>query len=131
MIQGGDQLASADAKRPVRIHEEPNPPEALVARVDALEADPLLGGPPPAGGELTEVEAAHILDAAEALFQLWLPGRVHGYAPSLRPVEPTRALPGSKEKVRVMRERVRRGESCFHPGDARLGGNRQKGQADE
>lgn len=35
-----------------------------------------------------------------------------------RPQEPTEALPGSADKVRVMEERAKRGESLFHPEDA-------------
>jgi hypothetical protein len=35
------------------------------------------------------------------------------------PATPTTALPGSAEKVRVLRERAKRGEQLFHPRDAR------------
>lgn len=35
--------------------------------------------------------------------------------------EPTTALPGTEEKVRVLMERARLGQSLFHPLDARIG----------
>ena len=35
------------------------------------------------------------------------------------PKEPTTALAGSAEKIEVMRQRVARGETCFHPLDCR------------
>jgi hypothetical protein len=41
-----------------------------------------------------------------------------GNAPKM-PVHPTDAPPGSERKMRVMHERLARGESCFHPLDAR------------
>ncbi|MFO0881672.1 MAG: hypothetical protein U0840_30610 [Gemmataceae bacterium] len=34
---------------------------------------------------------------------------------------PTRALPGSEEKVRVLEERARKGLALWHPEDARIG----------
>ena len=34
------------------------------------------------------------------------------------PAEPTTALPGTEEKIRVMRERAARREKLFHPEDA-------------
>jgi hypothetical protein len=37
--------------------------------------------------------------------------------PLLPAEEPTFALPGSAEKIEVMRQRVARGQSCFHPLD--------------
>src|SRR5262249_37651875 len=36
------------------------------------------------------------------------------------PGRPTKALPGGKEKLKVMQERAARGEALFHPEDARL-----------
>lgn len=48
------------------------------------------------------------------------PGRVRMGKPLREPAEPTEASPGSLEKIRVMRERLERGESCFHPGDPRM-----------
>lgn len=38
--------------------------------------------------------------------------------PSPEPVLPTAAPPGSEEKVRVLMERARRGQSLWHPADA-------------
>ena len=35
-----------------------------------------------------------------------------------KPCEPTKHLPGSPEKVQVLRERLGRGEQLHHPGDA-------------
>lgn len=35
------------------------------------------------------------------------------------PLEPTRALPGTPEKLAVLESRAGRGEGLFHPGDAR------------
>jgi len=35
------------------------------------------------------------------------------------PSQPTQALPGTPEKIAVMRERVERGEHLHHPQDAR------------
>lgn len=35
------------------------------------------------------------------------------------PAKPTEALPGTREKIKVMRQRVARGESPFHPLDQR------------
>lgn len=40
--------------------------------------------------------------------------------PPREPLYPTDALPGSKAKKRVMRRRIRSGESPFHPLDRRL-----------
>ena len=37
--------------------------------------------------------------------------------PLVTPSEPTQAKPGSPEKIEVMRQRVERGESPFHPDD--------------
>jgi hypothetical protein len=42
----------------------------------------------------------------------------HGQAPL--PPAPTRALPGTPEKVAVLRERARLGQSLWHPRDAAL-----------
>jgi hypothetical protein len=39
-------------------------------------------------------------------------------SPRPRP-EPTAALPGSEEKIRVLMERVRLGQELWHEGDAR------------
>lgn len=39
--------------------------------------------------------------------------------PPCDPFAPTEARPGTSEKIDVMRERVRRGQSPFHPDDAR------------
>lgn len=39
------------------------------------------------------------------------------------PAEPTSALPGTPDKIAVMRERAARGESLFHPQDATLDGD--------
>jgi hypothetical protein len=36
------------------------------------------------------------------------------------PAERTAAVPGTAEKIRVFQERLRRGESIFHPGDLRF-----------
>lgn len=36
------------------------------------------------------------------------------------PAEPTSAVPGSEEKIRILCERARRGESLFHPLDVHL-----------
>ena len=38
----------------------------------------------------------------------------------LTPDESTVAEPGTEEKIAVMRERLERGESCFHPDDPRI-----------
>jgi len=40
------------------------------------------------------------------------------YGPGL-PARPTTALPGSKEKLRVLARRYARRQRLFHPGDAR------------
>jgi hypothetical protein len=40
---------------------------------------------------------------------------------SALPAEPTKAEPGSEEKIRVMCARVRRGESVSHPDDVMIG----------
>lgn len=48
------------------------------------------------------------------------PGRVRMGRPLREPDDPTAASPGSLEKILVMRERIERGESCFHPGDERM-----------
>lgn len=37
---------------------------------------------------------------------------------SREPDAPTRALPGSESKLRVMETRAEAGQNCFHPGDA-------------
>jgi hypothetical protein len=37
--------------------------------------------------------------------------------PASLPAEPTRALPGSPEKIQVLTERASRGEHLFHPQD--------------
>jgi hypothetical protein len=37
-----------------------------------------------------------------------------------RPTRPTSALPGTPEKIEVMRARCERGEELFHPRDAQL-----------
>lgn len=44
-------------------------------------------------------------------------GNLTGDAPM--PLAPTLATPGSEEKIRVLEERVRRGESLWHPSDAK------------
>jgi hypothetical protein len=61
------------------------------------------------------------------------PGQTHNYSenyvqededeeiqpqPRKLPRRPTKAIPGSKQKVEVMRERATRGECLFHPRDA-------------
>lgn len=40
------------------------------------------------------------------------------YEPSLNPMRPTNARPGSDEKIRVLTERIRRHESVWREGDA-------------
>lgn len=37
--------------------------------------------------------------------------------------EPTDALPGTEEKVRILEERARRGQSLWHPLDAAIDGS--------
>lgn len=50
------------------------------------------------------------------LFESFLVGDWSGFEP--HPVaEPTRALPGSKEKVAAIAARVERGEEAWHPED--------------
>lgn len=39
------------------------------------------------------------------------------------PASPTRAVPGSAEKLQVLAERVRRGELLFHPADVGMSRN--------
>lgn len=39
-------------------------------------------------------------------------------APGRLPARPTDALPGTPEKLAVMHERAKRGETLFHPDDA-------------
>lgn len=41
------------------------------------------------------------------------------YPAGRRPLNPTAAWPGSAAKIAVMRRRASRGESLFHPDDAR------------
>jgi hypothetical protein len=45
---------------------------------------------------------------------------VHGYHQGLKPAAPTKALPGHADKIKIMRERVARGESGFLAADAPL-----------
>ncbi len=40
------------------------------------------------------------------------------YGAGAMPVGPTRALPGSQEKVQVLMDRARRRQTLWHPGDA-------------
>lgn len=47
----------------------------------------------------------------------WHTRHVQGLTGGL-PAEPTQALPGTWAKVEIMRQRVARGEDCFHPWDA-------------
>ena len=47
-------------------------------------------------------------------------GPGHFYGTTMLPPEPTRALPGTPEKVTVMAERAARRQSLFHPDDATL-----------
>lgn len=44
---------------------------------------------------------------------------VDGYENPPLPADPTNAVPGSKDKKRIMAERVARGEAIFHPLDRR------------
>jgi hypothetical protein len=101
----------------VRIHEESNPDPLTAAEVERVEAelaemDDL--------EDWSEAELRELLEEAAERLQLLLPGKVHGYAPSVKPTAPTKARPGSAEKIKVMRERARRGEGLFHPNDARM-----------
>ena len=45
-------------------------------------------------------------------------GNDAGWEPP-RESEPTNALPGSEEKIEVMAERLRRGETLLHPDDVK------------
>ena len=45
-----------------------------------------------------------------------MPTRFHPDSPPLP--APTRALPGTPEKIAVLRERARRGQALWHPLDA-------------
>ncbi len=45
--------------------------------------------------------------------------KTHPTCPPL-PASPTDALPGSKEKIRILAERARNGVSLWHPLDPRL-----------
>jgi hypothetical protein len=47
-------------------------------------------------------------------------GEGNATGPHPLPASPTSAAPGSAEKLGVLAERVRRGESLFHPGDFNL-----------
>lgn len=38
----------------------------------------------------------------------------------MTPAHPTKAVPGSAQKIQVTRLRIERGESCFHPDDANM-----------
>jgi hypothetical protein len=49
--------------------------------------------------------------------------------PLAEPAEPTAALPGTAEKIAVMRARLERGESCFHDSDPRLIHHKMRGDA--
>ena len=51
---------------------------------------------------------------------LYEPKNPNGYGPTgtYRLAEPTDALPGTEEKVRVMEDRAARGLALFHPDDA-------------
>jgi len=81
--------------------------EAYLARLPAAAA--------------ARVRAALALSLVElaTLYQITLPGIIHGYDDSRPPVAPTAARPGSPEKLAVMAERAARGESLFAEGDAR------------
>ena len=99
----------------VRIHKEANPDVETLARVEVVEAE--LAAMKELG-DWSEAEVLELLDETAEVLRLLLPGKVHGYHQGLKPAAPTKALPGSAEKIKIMRERVARGESCFHPGDA-------------
>lgn len=89
-----------------RLLKEPPPTPEVLALIDRLEASDDFGG--------------LSLEALGEYYRAVLPGRIHGFDPSTPADEPTDALPGSAEKLRVMAERAERGEALFHPSDARL-----------
>lgn len=47
-------------------------------------------------------------------------GKSDGSGPYVEPRSSTQARPGTEEKIEVMRSRIEKGESCFHPSDERL-----------
>lgn len=59
----------------------------------------------------------------KSIFAMRGNGLVVGRLPSC----PTSALPGTAEKVEVMRQRVERGELAFHPADAKQIGDNSPG----
>lgn len=50
-------------------------------------------------------------------------GEIDYTEPPREPLEPTDAIPGTPEKIKVMRQRVSRGEMPHHPLDAKLKGS--------
>ena len=48
-----------------------------------------------------------------------LPGFVHGYSRGGTPDTPTNARPGSEEKIKVYRQRIRQKQTLHHPRDSR------------
>jgi hypothetical protein len=87
----------------VRLLEEAGPDPKKLALIYSVEHDDNAKG--------------MTLDQWAAWLRVVMPDRIHGYAPSLMPEKPTKAIPGSEAKILVMRERIRRGMSCCHPGD--------------
>jgi hypothetical protein len=66
--------------------------------------------------ELT-VDGEINLETHSELTRELLPRHNHGYGDSRCPAEPTTARAGTPEKIEIMRLRVERGESPFHPKD--------------
>ena len=60
----------------------------------------------------------HIRCRYPAQGQLTAQGMVNSCSSAPLAAEPTTALPGTKQKVRVMAERAHRREQLFHPADA-------------
>ena len=51
-----------------------------------------------------------------------IPGFNDFYGQADPPLKPTRALPGTLEKVEILEQRASRGQALWHPEDARMGG---------
>ncbi len=141
--------AGGRPKRPkVRLAEEPGPPLELEAAIEAREAEVFVAAVKRARDGLTDEEARVLAEAAArrpadlAPDLSWLkdagvltaeelrdleqelrarqPGHAHGYGPSYPADRPTDAAPGSEEKIRVMRDRLRRKQALHHPRDRKL-----------
>lgn len=91
----------------VRILEEDWPDPEVLEQIEAVEEDPDLCGMD--------------LEVYACWLRSLLPDRVHGYAPSLPVSKSCPYMPGSRKKIRVMRERAEQGMGLFHPDDAAVG----------